>query len=141
MVSTYGDIAKALGDVRASRAVGTVLASNFSRPIAVPCHRVVYGDGRTGWYAGHGKGRGEEDRAAPVRGRRGSSMAGSRTSSGSHFKAFKIPSNLKELAEEQERLQGLVSERTISPVRNIAGGIGRRLSRGRRLCQPGQDEA
>ena len=28
MVSTYGDIAKALGDVRAARAVGTVLASN-----------------------------------------------------------------------------------------------------------------
>ena len=56
MVSTYGDIAKALGDVRAARAVGTVLASDISRPIVVPCHRVVYGDGRTGWYAGHGKG-------------------------------------------------------------------------------------
>lgn len=55
MVSTYGDIALALGDVRASRAVGMILSQNPT-PIAVPCHRVVYSDGRVGWYAGKGKG-------------------------------------------------------------------------------------
>ncbi|MCE5297056.1 MAG: endonuclease V [Euryarchaeota archaeon] len=55
MVSTYGDIAEALGDKAASRAVGTTLSSN-PRPIVVPCHRVVYRDGRVGWYRGLGKG-------------------------------------------------------------------------------------
>ena len=55
MVSTYGDIAEALGDKAASRAVGTTLSSN-PRPIVVPCHRVVYRDGRVGWYNGLGKG-------------------------------------------------------------------------------------
>ncbi|MFA5312829.1 MAG: endonuclease V [Methanomassiliicoccales archaeon] len=55
MVTTYGDIAEALGDKAASRAVGMALSSN-PRPIEVPCHRVVYRDGRVGWYNGLGKG-------------------------------------------------------------------------------------
>ena len=55
MVSTYGDIAAALGDPAAARAVGEVLSRNPT-PIAVPCHRVVYSTGRTGWYGGRGKG-------------------------------------------------------------------------------------
>ncbi|QLH75162.1 MAG: endonuclease V [Methanomassiliicoccales archaeon] len=55
MVTTYGDIARALGDVSASRAVGATLSHN-PMPMTVPCHRVVYGDGRVGWYNGHGKG-------------------------------------------------------------------------------------
>jgi deoxyribonuclease V len=54
-VSTYGDIAEALGDKAASRAIGTTLSSN-PRPIVVPCHRVVHRDGRVGWYNGLGKG-------------------------------------------------------------------------------------
>jgi methylated-DNA-[protein]-cysteine S-methyltransferase len=37
---TYGDIAKALGDVGASRAVGTACHHN-PVPVIVPCHRVV----------------------------------------------------------------------------------------------------
>lgn len=52
-VSTYGDLAKALGDVRASRAVGQMLAAN-PRPIVVPCHRVVMNDGGIGGYSGSG---------------------------------------------------------------------------------------
>jgi deoxyribonuclease V len=43
-VTTYGSIAKALGDIKASRAVGTMENLN-PRPIIVPCHRVVYSDG------------------------------------------------------------------------------------------------
>jgi deoxyribonuclease V len=49
MVTTYGEIAKALGDIRASRAVGLMEHAN-PRPIKVPCHRVVYGDGGLGGY-------------------------------------------------------------------------------------------
>lgn len=49
-VTTYGDIARALGSPRASRAVGRILNIN-PNPIVVPCHRVVTADGRLGGYA------------------------------------------------------------------------------------------
>ena len=49
-VSTYGDIASALGNRRLSRAVGTILSVNPT-PIVVPCHRVVHKDGRIGGYS------------------------------------------------------------------------------------------
>ena len=56
MVSTYGAIARALGDVRAARAVGMILSENPT-PIVVPCHRIVYNDGNVGWYSGKGCGK------------------------------------------------------------------------------------
>jgi deoxyribonuclease V len=49
-VTTYGDIARALGDVRAARAVGELLSTN-PFPESVPCHRVVQADGSLGGYA------------------------------------------------------------------------------------------
>ncbi|MFW6176449.1 MAG: endonuclease V [Thermoplasmatota archaeon] len=49
-VTTYGDLAEALGDKRAARAVGRMLNKN-PRPIEVPCHRVVRSDGSIGGYA------------------------------------------------------------------------------------------
>ncbi|MDD1743149.1 MAG: endonuclease V [Methanomassiliicoccales archaeon] len=109
MVSTYGDIARALGDVRASRAVGTVLAGNFPRPMVVPCHRVIYRDGRTGWYAGYGKG---AERKTELLRSEGLRIVDGRVEDFErvHFKAFKVPSVLTGLAEEQERLRALVSE-------------------------------
>ncbi|MCX6650242.1 MAG: endonuclease V [Methanomassiliicoccales archaeon] len=55
-VSTYGAIARALGDLVASRAVGQIMSADRVRPFPVPCHRVIYSDGRTGWYTGAGKG-------------------------------------------------------------------------------------
>ena len=49
--TTYGDIAARLGDLNATRAVGTANARN---PIAVviPCHRVIGADGELTGYAG-----------------------------------------------------------------------------------------
>ncbi|MGC8585389.1 MAG: endonuclease V [Thermoplasmata archaeon] len=49
MVSTYGDLAIALGDVIASRAVGEMLSQNPD-PGIIPCHRVVKGDGSIGGF-------------------------------------------------------------------------------------------
>jgi len=49
MVSTYGCIARALGDIRAARAVGIMLNQNPYKE--VPCYRVVYSDGGIGGYA------------------------------------------------------------------------------------------
>ena len=42
-VTTFGNIARALGDIKASRAVGSVIASGRIRG---PIHRVVYSDGK-----------------------------------------------------------------------------------------------
>jgi methylated-DNA-[protein]-cysteine S-methyltransferase len=49
-VSTYGDLAKALGNPLASRQVGRILGRN-PNPIKVPCHRVVMSNGKIGGYA------------------------------------------------------------------------------------------
>jgi methylated-DNA-[protein]-cysteine S-methyltransferase len=49
-VSTYGDLAKALGNPFASRHVGRILSKN-PNPIKVPCHRVVMSNGKIGGYA------------------------------------------------------------------------------------------
>lgn len=57
-VTTYGDIAKALGHPGASRAIGRILNKN-PNPIVVPCHRVVMSDGSIGGYA-FGKARKKE---------------------------------------------------------------------------------
>jgi methylated-DNA-[protein]-cysteine S-methyltransferase len=49
-VSTYGDIAKALGHPKAARAVGRIIANN-PNPISIPCHRVVKSNGEIGGFA------------------------------------------------------------------------------------------
>jgi methylated-DNA-[protein]-cysteine S-methyltransferase len=49
--ASYGELARASGNPRAHRAVGTALGRN-PLPIVVPCHRVVKGDGAIGNYAG-----------------------------------------------------------------------------------------
>jgi len=50
-VTSYGEIARALGRPGAVRAVGTAVARNPFAP-EVPCHRVVPADGRIGNYSG-----------------------------------------------------------------------------------------
>ena len=49
-VSTYGDLARALGNHSASRTIGRILGEN-PNPIKVPCHRVVMSNGQIGGYA------------------------------------------------------------------------------------------
>ncbi len=48
-ISTYGDLAKALGHPSASRVIGRILGNN-PNPIKVPCHRIVKSDGKLGGY-------------------------------------------------------------------------------------------
>lgn len=51
-VTTYGEIAKAVGSPRAARAVGNAMNCNPYAP-AVPCHRVVGSTGKmTGFASG-----------------------------------------------------------------------------------------
>ena len=51
--STYGEIARALGDVNESRAVGVALGRNPFAPI-VPCHRVVAAGQKLGGFSATG---------------------------------------------------------------------------------------
>ncbi len=53
-VTTYSEIARAIGKPGASRAVGNAL--NRNRSPSVPCHRVVRSDGAVGGFA-HGTAR------------------------------------------------------------------------------------
>jgi methylated-DNA-[protein]-cysteine S-methyltransferase len=50
-VSTYGQLAKAVGKPGAARAVGQVMRHNPYAP-EVPCHRVVASDGRLHGFGG-----------------------------------------------------------------------------------------
>lgn len=45
---TYKEVAKRAGNARASRAVGSIMKTNYDPEI--PCHRVVRSDGKAGGY-------------------------------------------------------------------------------------------
>lgn len=53
-VSTYREIARAIGRPKSARAVGNALNKNPYAP-EVPCHRVVRSDGTVGGFAWGGK--------------------------------------------------------------------------------------
>ncbi len=48
---SYGEVARAIGQPRATRAVGNACHTN-PVPLVVPCHRVIAGDGSIGGYGG-----------------------------------------------------------------------------------------
>ena len=48
-VRTYKWVAKKIGNPRAVRAVGSALKNN-PYPLIIPCHRIVYSNGRLGGY-------------------------------------------------------------------------------------------
>ena len=48
-VTTYGDLAKAVGLENGQRAIGTIMKKN-PFPIIIPCHRVVKSDGKIGGF-------------------------------------------------------------------------------------------
>jgi len=51
--STYGAIAKIVGEPGAARAVGQALGAN-PIPLIVPCHRVLAAGGKSGGFSAHG---------------------------------------------------------------------------------------
>ena len=51
--TTYGAIARILGDVALSRAVGQAMGAN-PIPLVIPCHRVLGADGKTGGFSSPG---------------------------------------------------------------------------------------
>jgi methylated-DNA-[protein]-cysteine S-methyltransferase len=53
MTTTYGDIARQLGDVGLSRAVGQAMGAN-PIPLIIPCHRVLAAGGGAGGFSAPG---------------------------------------------------------------------------------------
>jgi methylated-DNA-[protein]-cysteine S-methyltransferase len=51
--TTYGALARELGDVTLSRAVGAAMGAN-PIPLVIPCHRVLASDGRPGGFSAPG---------------------------------------------------------------------------------------
>jgi methylated-DNA-[protein]-cysteine S-methyltransferase len=51
--TTYGEVARRMGDVSLSRAVGQAMGSN-PIPLIIPCHRVLGGGGKTGGFSAPG---------------------------------------------------------------------------------------
>ena len=49
-VTTYGELAKAVGLKNGQRVIGKIMNKN-PYPVIVPCHRVVKSDGNVGGYA------------------------------------------------------------------------------------------
>jgi len=49
-ITTYGELAKAVGFTNGQRAVGKIMNKN-PYPVIIPCHRVVNSDGKIGGYA------------------------------------------------------------------------------------------
>ena len=49
-ITTYGELAKAVGIKNGQRAVGRIMNKN-PYPVIIPCHRVVKSDGKVGGYA------------------------------------------------------------------------------------------
>lgn len=99
-VSTYGDLAKALGDLRASRAVGRMLNANPYAPI-VPCHRVVMSDGSLGGFGGG------MDKKIELLEKEGVKVSDNMLVDFKRvvFKDFKTDYPLQKLREEQKRLR------------------------------------
>lgn len=64
--TTYGDIARRLGNVALSRAVGQAMGSN-PIPLIIPCHRVLASGGGTGGFSAPG-GRGAKLRMLALEG-------------------------------------------------------------------------
>jgi len=49
-ITTYGELAKAVGMINGQRVVGKIMNKN-PYPVIVPCHRVIKSDGKLGGYA------------------------------------------------------------------------------------------
>jgi deoxyribonuclease V len=116
-ISTYGGVAKALGDIIASRAVGRMMNQN---PDAddMPCYKIVYSDGRLG---GFGLGSGDKIR------RLKENNIGVKNNKiidfeDVLFQNFKTNYPLQKLRQEQIKLSELVTtEDDIEKIETVAG--------------------
>lgn len=117
-VTTYGHVAKALGDVVASRFVGLAMSVNDDI-VRVPCRRVVRSDGSLGGYTGGGP-----ERKATLLEAEGVHVRGGKVVGFDRllFTDFVSESPLRALRARQRGLRRLVKmPKTAVDVRYVAG--------------------
>ncbi len=116
-VSTYGSLARALGDIRAARACGYMLSVNPD-PDVTPCYRVIRTGGEVGKYT-HPSGDKEKKRRLLED---GIGITDGRVDDYDSlvFTDFKSNSILKKIQEEQRRFAGLLSNDTVVAPSSIS---------------------
>ncbi len=116
-ISTYGGVAKALGDIIASRAVGRMMNQNPNAD-DMPCYKIVHSDGRLG-----GFGLGIEDKIRRLKEDSIFVKDGKIVDfKNVLFKDFKTNYPLKKLREEQINLSKKISiEDGFNKIETIAG--------------------
>ena len=116
MVSSYGAIATALGDIRASRGVGEAEHLNPTA-VVMPCHRVVYSDGGLGGYGGTGG----QDRKIELLAKEGVNVKDYKIVDFENvlFQDFKTEYPLKKLRAEQKRLRNKIVLKNNSSVSQL----------------------
>ncbi len=118
-VSTYGALARALGDIRAARACGVMLSQNPDPP-RIPCHRVVKSDGSIGGFT-HPDGvrkKIERLRNEGVEVKNGKIVSFSEIL----FEDFRTDYPLRILRKEQEKMRDRVILKDCT-LPNIVGGV------------------
>jgi deoxyribonuclease V len=114
-ITTYGELARALGDIKSARAVGYMLSINDD-PDSIPCYKVVHTDKRMGKYA-----LGTDEKAKRLR------KDGIKISNGMvenfneiFFSDFKTNFPLLKLQAEQERIAKMANFSNITGNENFA---------------------
>ncbi len=118
-VSTYGALARALGDIRAARACGVMLSRNPDPP-RIPCHRVVMSDGSIGGFT-HPEGvrkKIERLRDEGVEVKNGKIVNFSEIL----FEDFRTDYPLRTLREKQEKMRERVIVKDC-PLPELVGGV------------------
>jgi deoxyribonuclease V len=104
MVSTFGHLARSLGDIKAAKACGYLLSVNPD-PETIPGHRVVFSTGEVGQYSGAGKEKIQRLREEGIR-----TVDGHVSDfPGIVFSDFRSNMPLKAMANEQENMAKDVS--------------------------------
>ncbi len=118
MVTTYGQVALALGDIAASRFVGLAMSCNQDI-VKVPCRRVVQSDGSLGGYTGGGP-----SKKARLLRREGIRISNGKVADFDRllFRDFRTDYPLRRLRHQQERLKRhLVLRRYNKKINCVAG--------------------
>jgi len=117
-VTTYGEVARALGDIVASRFVGYAMSLNDDI-VKVPCRRVVQSDGRLGGYTGGGPAK----KARLLREEGIEVVEGKVADLDRYmFSVFLTRYPLRELRKRQQSLKkSLTLRRFVGPIERVAG--------------------
>lgn len=117
-VTTYKDIAIALGDDAAARAVGTVMANN-EQPEKYPCWRVVRSSGEVGKYSAPG---GKKEKVAKMKSD-GIEIEDGKIKNFSEvrYDEFKLDPPLPGLRKIQNKLEGMVQKHQVDTPGSVAG--------------------